>query len=394
MKIAFVLIAEAYQCYHGAAVAFELAAMPDVNVTIYYNDAETPLHLERIRKALNAPETPYVRMKRSLFSRAVQYFRVFGLAKYRVLRTNEADLADYDAIFALEDSAASLFHDQDRGHRPIKIHMSHGSGDRAVGFSSRIANFDLVLLTGRKTADRLLSMNLIRPGDFALIGYPKIETAEKLRAVQPALFPNKRPVILYNPHKARGLQSWDKFILPMLDDFRNQNRFNLIVAPHVKMFRRRSERTRARWRSLSTDNVVIDPGSFASLDNSYTTAADIYVGDVSSQVYEFLAHPRPCVFLNAHGIEWHDDPNFRSWHLGDVVDDPSKLMSAIEEAPVRHVHYRHLQEKMANDSLGNRSPGAAGRGAQVIIHYLMTGRADSAEINEAQSVPSLDCRGI
>lgn len=382
MKIAFVLIAEAYQCYHGAAIAFELAAMPDVSVTFYYNDPETPVHLERIRETLNAPSVPCIRMKRTILTRAVQKMRIFGLAKPQVLRANESDLMGYDAIFALEDSVAPLFTSGDVASRPVKIHMSHGSGDRAVGFSPRIGNFDLVLLTGRKTADRLLSLGLVRPGHYALTGYPKIETAERLRAARPPLFANNRQTVLYNPHKARGLQSWGKFILPMLKEFGRQDNFNLIVAPHVKMFRRRSARTREQWRALSTPNIIVDPGSFSSLDNSYTAAADIYVGDVSSQVYEFLAHPRPCVFLNAHGLNWRDDPNFLSWHLGDVVDNPADLMQAIHMASERHILYRDLQERIASDSLGDRTPGAARRAAQAIRAYMATGHLSVCDQGE------------
>lgn len=389
MKIAFVLIAEAYQCYHGAAMAFELAAMPDVQVSIYYNDPETPAHLERIRAAWGAPPMPYVRMKRSLLARAIQSLRVFGLAKPQVLRANEADLLGYDAIFALEDSAGTLFSRYDRAVRPVKIHMSHGSGDRAVGFSSRIAAFDLVLLTGRKTAGRLLSLGHIRPGHYALPGYGKTETAARLLDGQPPLFANDRPIVLYNPHKARGLQSWRRFIRPMLGAFARQDRFNLIVAPHVKMFRRRSQWVRNYWRGRSSAAILVDPGSDRSLDNSYTAAADIYVGDVSSQVYEFLAQPRPCVFLNAHGIDWRDDPNFGSWHLGDVVDDPAGLMAAIEAAPERHALYRDLQERMAADSLGDCSPGATRRAALAICEFLQTGHIKATlEVQDAPNEPA------
>jgi len=56
VRIAFVYIAEPYQCYHVAAVAHALARRPTVSVEIFYNDAETVPHLERIRRAFAAPE--------------------------------------------------------------------------------------------------------------------------------------------------------------------------------------------------------------------------------------------------------------------------------------------------------------------------------------------------
>ena len=39
---------------------------------------------------------------------------------------------------------------------------------------------------------------------------------------------------------------------------------------------------------------------------AYTQRADIYLGDVSSQVYEFLLNPRPCVFLNPRRFDWRE----------------------------------------------------------------------------------------
>ena len=50
--------------------------------------------------------------------------------------------------------------------------------------------------------------------------------------------------------------------------------------------------------------VIVDLDSHRLNDMTYTNAADIYLGDVSSQVYEFSTQPRPCVFINAHGVAW------------------------------------------------------------------------------------------
>ncbi|MFD2577845.1 hypothetical protein ACFSTD_02780 [Novosphingobium colocasiae] len=51
MKIAFLFIAEAYQTYHGASVAMELAQRSGWDVTAYYHDPATPAEIERIRQA-------------------------------------------------------------------------------------------------------------------------------------------------------------------------------------------------------------------------------------------------------------------------------------------------------------------------------------------------------
>ncbi|AOH85207.1 hypothetical protein AWL63_15825 [Sphingomonas panacis] len=370
MNIAFLFIAEPYQCYHGLAVAFELRRVPGARVTIYYNDPESVYHLERIRRAYGEAPFDYIRMKRNLFARVVERIRIFGFAKGSIYRSNEPDLLAYDAIFTVEDTAFRLFEGRRATERPKKIYLPHGAGDGTVGFSSRLRMFDYVLVAGPKSAQRMLELGHIRADQYHEVGLVKLETADLLSHASGPLFETARPTVLYNAHKTRGLESWSTFIEPMLADFAAHDAYNLIVAPHVKLFRRRSARTKAYWQSRSTGNVLVDVGSDGSVDMSYTRAADIYVGDISSQVYEFLAEPRPCVFLNPHNIDWVDNPDFAHWHLGDVISRPQDLMPAIEAAPARHHLYRERQEARAAASLGDRSPGAAARAAQAIVAFL------------------------
>src|SRR3546814_11985302 len=74
----------------------------------------------------------------------------------------------------------------------------------------------------------------------------------------------------------------------------------------------------------SSDLVMIDLASDRLFDMSYTSGADIYLGDVSSQVYGFLATPRPCLFLDTHGVDWEGDPDYLFWMPGDVASDRSE----------------------------------------------------------------------
>lgn len=378
MNIAFLFIAEAYQAYHGAAVALELLQRPGVSVTFYYNDPEVPHHLERIRRAYGVPPVAYVRLARSIKTKAVQAMRVFGLDKEAVLRSNEAQLALHDAVVSLEDTAEILFGDKPAPERPARILIVHGAGDRYVPSMPRRARFDLIIVQGEKMKQRFLDMGIARVGRITAPGYPKLDTSRRLVAAAQPLFANDRPIVLYNPHKVRGLQSWSSFIKPMLRDFAAQQDYNLIVAPHVKMFRRRSECARNRWRSRSTATILIDPESDRSVDNSYTTAADIYVGDVSSQVYEFLAQPRPCVFLNPHKVDWGNDPHFKFWHLGEVIERPDELMAAINRATELHPAYLEKQRELTRSSLGDTSAGAASRAASDILAFLDKGAAAGA----------------
>ena len=291
MRIAFLYIAEAYQCYHGAAIAMELARRTGVTVVNYYNDPATPHHLSRITAAWGGPAIETRALRKSSLTRALQRMQRLGMFKDMVMRDNAAELNGYDAIFAVENTVASL---RRLGvTHPRLIYSPHGFGDRARGFIPRIAAFDLVLLAGRKTAARMLEAGLVRDGGYALTGSVKLETADRIDRTSTLPFGAPRRTILYNAHKEPKLTSWQRFIEPMLAGFAADRSMNLIVAPHIKMFRRQNEALRDHWRARSTDNVLVDPGSDRSVDMSYAAAADIYVGDVSSQVYEFLATPRP-----------------------------------------------------------------------------------------------------
>ena len=371
LRIAVVYIAEAYQCYHGAAAALRLAAAPGVEVTSFYFDPGTPRHVERIHRAFGAPPMTMQPLQRSPITRFLQNLKVLGSFKHLTLRDNRRVLDGFDAILSVENTVAMA---RDEGIcRPRLIYTPHGFGDRAFAFVGRIATFDFVLLAGRKSEARMLQMGLIRSGDYALTGAIKLETADKLVLSEPPSFADERPIVLYNPHFEANLNSWSRFLEPMLAGFAAQDRFNLIVAPHVKMFRKASRRKRLDLEARSMPSILIDTGSDRSVDSSYASAASIYVGDVSSQVYEFIATPRPCVFLNGHGVDWKNDPNYAHWQLGDVVDDPADLMPAIAAAGERHHLYRARQEEFAAETLGERGGSASDRAAEAVLGFLRRG---------------------
>ena len=105
---------------------------------------------------------------------------------------------------------------------------------------------------------------------------------------------------------------------------------------------------------------------------TYMRAADIYLGDVSSQVYEFLLEPRPCVYLNGHGVDWRDDPHYFHWTLGQVVDNVAEdLGPALDRAAETHASYRDAQQT-AFDYTFRTEPDstAAQRGARAIATFL------------------------
>ena len=103
---------------------------------------------------------------------------------------------------------------------------------------------------------------------------------------------------------------------------------------------------------------------------TYTLAADIYLGDVSSQVYEFLIAPRPCILLNPHKADWRDDPNYAFWHFGPVVDDVESLDVALREAARTHEGYLPVQREAFSRTFDLQPTPSSVRAAVAIGDFL------------------------
>lgn len=108
--------------------------------------------------------------------------------------------------------------------------------------------------------------------------------------------------------------------------------------------------------------MIIDFGSEKSVDMTYTQAADIYLGDVSSQVYEFIRTPRLCLFLNPHAVNWQNNPYYACWNFGIVIDHLEQLQKILSQSPLPSVPIPSQQHYFKNTfftELGSASARAA-----------------------------------
>jgi len=339
-RIAFFFNAQAHQLIHGITIAEELALGWAANVDIL---SSTQINLDLARAATLPSSHRLLRFERigSAVGRAIA--RRQGLVvppKLLTLLAARARLNSYDAI-ALPERTSILLRRMGVS-RPKYIHIDHGAGDRAAGFDKRIAQFDFALLAGEKQRRRMLSEGLIREETSAIVGYPKFDAVERLRDRHWSPFTTSRPIILYNPHFSPTLGSWRSHGFEIVRRIVETNRYNLIVAPHIRLCD--SRRGRASAEAIFgpftlSPHVHLDFGSERSIDMSYTGMADIYLGDVSSQVYEFLQTPRPCIFINSDRRLWETDPHHAHWHLGQVIETAEDVVAALDDAGTRHADY-------------------------------------------------------
>ncbi len=364
-----------HQVPHAAPYAFELSRRhPDVEVTIAASSDAELAAAARIGGLYPGQRCILHRLRPAWWYRPFDpVISKFAFArKNRILADNLDFFAGLDALVAPERHCRRLR----TTHRLSKlqlIHTRHGAGDRKGTSDASMSLFDLVLLPGRKYADRFSKLGHVRPGQFVIAGWPKFEAVRALAPDRRRLFDNDNPVVVYNPHFDQRIASWARMGRSVLDFFMGNPKYNLIFAPHLVLFKR-------RWRHRANlpdayrraSNILIDTESEALADMTYLNAADIYLGDVSSQVYEFLSEARPCIFLDAHGIDWKADPHYAHWRFGPVVTDVARDLGAtLADAVTSHASYLSAQRKGFAETF-HQDPGstAAQRGADAIAAFL------------------------
>jgi len=280
IDIAFLAVAEAQQVFHWLPAALELGKRADVRVHVLSPsrlildlvasyDPEGRLDLIKLRRPSTKPD--------SLFRLP---------SRLATLLLNYRAIARFPTLVTTEITSAWL--KRMPGFATRLILIKHGAGDRAGGYKQRHADFDLTIVAGEKDRRRMIEYGRCTDANCLVGGYAKFE----LRAPRRPLFDDDKPVLLYNPHFDPDLSSWVRHGPQVMAALEALQGWNVIIAPHVKLAR--------RVPPIHSDrpHIRVDMGSRHSIDMSYTTSADAYLGDVSSQVYEFLLTPRPCIFLN------------------------------------------------------------------------------------------------
>ena len=366
-ELCFVFIGGTHQIYHLAPIAAQIARNASrFAVRCICADEEAETALREIAGQMQAKTMEINRIPISWVAKLAA--RATGrpsAAKGPILASIRWRARRSCAIIIPERTSAAL---RKMGWRRPLIHFRHGAGDRAPASEKRLRAFDLIVVPGEKDIQRALEQGIDR-SRLRVGGYVKLDYLRIAPPAKEPLFGNSLPTVVYNPHFDARISSlgiaWD-----VIERFRRQDRYNLVFAPHIRSMEKISQADRQRFLSQAVANrIIIDLGSPSLFDMRYTHAADIYLGDVSSQLYEFLSRPRPAVFLNSHGADWKSDPRYAGWHLGEVADGPDTVLAAIDRAVANHQGKIEAQVSALKFAFGDFE-GSIERSADILIETI------------------------
>ncbi len=379
MRIGFLFNHDAgHQAGHLAPILNAYAAArPGDEVSAFVGGAAVK---ESVRRSLASPNVRIVEL--ALPSPIGAVARVLDVAmpasRWSRLRFNVDKFRGLDALVTPERTSLTIRNTLKRDGVSY-IYGGHGAGDRAIGFHPSFARFDLLLLPGEKYVRRLRDTGGLTGNEYKLVGYPKFDEVRRI-GPPPRFFDNNNPTVVYNPHFSPEFSSWFSAGIDILEWFAASPDINLIVAPHVMLFRRRlhvsTDTGRTAWRKSiparfrQCKNILIDTDSPRLFNMSYMISSDLYLGDISSQVMEFLVTPRPCVFLNPNGHSWHDDENFAAWRLGPVVNRMEDFGAVIRRALEERTAYKALQVAHFSDSFDLTDESSSLRAVRAISDFV------------------------
>lgn len=368
-KIAILFLDEIHHINHFVTIAIALSETSSVSI-LTYPGKHTYLYKKLSR--LNGAQVTIEQLKTAPFRALTDQLKGRSTPRkgFWIKKNKKYILNNFDAIIFTDFFHRYFVEARGEAKAPKFIKITHGTPGRGYSLKSQQLDFDLQLLPGKNYL-KLLKKNDLLAQHHALVGYPKIDAVPDVSNV--SLFPNQKKVVLYNPHFSPPLSSWHTQGIQILDYFYNQQEYNLIFAPHINLFNKVGGDTfhSIPDKYFHCPAIHIDLGSEKSVDMIYINKADIYLGDVSSQVYEFIINPRPCIFINAEKVDFIEDPKFRFWQCGDVIEDVKTLKPALKNASENFSIYKPVQEKITEENYYTEAGSTASkRAANAILDYL------------------------
>lgn len=362
--VAFLFLGETLLVPHLFPIVEAILDLSDVEMDLWVS---TSVHEALLQSWLPEKAGPQVRIRRAPGFRClnVESYSLPLPAKLPMLLRLAPRLLSARAVVCAEQT--SLWLPRLFPFLPPFVKTSHGVGSMSARDDRRRRAPALTLVPSERERQTYLDRGF-NPQRILATGY--VKASFRQRTHRRLAFAEERPIILYTPHWQAHRSSWPLWGPQVVDALAKQSEFNVVLAPHQRLIEKAPELREVLEAVAHLPHVHCDIDSFATVDGSYTSASNIYLGDTSSQVVEFLMRPRPCVFLNPQGADWRTDPAYAQWQCGEVVEAPGDLIPAIRRAASSHGKFEDRQVAFAASSLGDTSVAAPKRAAALILSLV------------------------
>lgn len=363
-SIGLLCIDTPYFLYHLLSIGYELSKSDTVSVVFFTTTENINLveHYSRIFKRSKIKIVhfnciPFLHRSSNVWKYLpINIYRTITLLLniYKLREANAIVAPLYDYIFLKRIFPYKYY-----------IYSTHGMPSSEYALSNKITQFDLFFLFGERDRLERKRRGQLTKSNHAMVGFIKYDLIKNTPKY--SCFNNDKPIILYNPHWNPEITSYYKVGHRIIDFFTVNDGYNLIFAPHVKLGQKNVLLKKKLKKYEFYTNIIIDLGSQACIDMSYTRYADIYLGDVSSQAIEFIfINPRPCLFLDLHDIK--AKPNLKpiTWGFGPVYNDIDNFSEKINQAYKLHrSQYKETQTMKSKTMFfkGSKSPSVLAAGA-------------------------------
>jgi glycosyltransferase involved in cell wall biosynthesis len=340
-----------HQIYHSLFVAIELSNIQDAYEVVVLSTSREASQIIQVELDSIPNRVKFQPVYHPGYSR--QDFSLGWFAFFCRLRMQ------HPAAVIVTDYFDNIF--RQLGLKTFWVYLPHGLLNREFGSDPHIREYDLAIIPGAR--DMREFANRLGPLPKAVvIGYPKLDYLHYHKLQPPALFQEKRPVILYNPHFEPQLSSFFDQGRQLMEALAATGKYNLIFMPHPDLARQHPREIEA-LKGIPNTVVIARP----KINLDFMALADVYITDVSSSVFEWLYFDKPALFFNTKNIDWRKNPFYGSWTLGKVTQTIPEMLAAVEEALSGNDNFRERRKLVLQESFANREQPVSRKIAELIM---------------------------
>ena len=350
-----------HHLFHSLYIAIEFSKIQNEYEVCILN---TGLDMHKIIK----PEIKRHNAKINYINRSI-LFSVLNKAYTNIIKLNKDIIRESDVILTASWGIPRYLQRYNLRDRFV-IFTRHGANIGDNEYDKGLTEYDCVFITSKKMYVQLMELSILKNlKSYLKIDYCKFDYLFNNPGLKVNLFDNNLPVILYNPHFQKHRSSFYKDGEKIVNAILKSNKYNIILSPHP-LINKWHLFDRIKLHFPKSDKLIKDWSSIHQVNFDYMRKADIYLGDTSSSIYEWLYFNKPMILYDSHNVDWKNIPFYKFWNWGYVVNNPEDLMDRLDRSMNGSDPFKKVRLETKNYIFGDIDGKASYRSALKLYNYL------------------------